>query len=182
MISGLTLMLRCMYACRERHGRRIPRALRGGWGTVSKVITGRPEVIVKAVDRRNVIKKGLQIGGAAYAAPTILGLAQHVGAQSVTPGINPACAGKTCTTFASCNGNANCICASTADGRGFCVPPGTPCGAPCGAGNSCPAGSICLINTCCGGPVCISTAAACPPAGVTGAAVPQVSGPTIGGR
>lgn len=126
-------------------------------------MTSRPAVVVKAIDRRDIIKKGLKIGGIAYAAPIVLGASQHVGAASPSPGINPLCTGATCATgtVPGCsNGLNDCFCYSTADGRGFCgnnfrcaVRTG------CGPGNTCPAGFICVINSCCVTPRCVSVTA-----------------------
>ena len=113
------------------------------------------------VNRRELIKKSLQIGGAAYVAPMVMASVAKVSAQSSNP--NPECIGATCATFVACAANALCVCVRSAQGGGFCVDGSTSCA---GIGNcgpsptfTCPAGSFCAVDTCCGVPVCVSFAA-----------------------
>ncbi len=114
------------------------------------------------VNRRELIKKSLQIGGAAYIAPMVMASVAKVSAQ-VSPGPNPECAGATCATFVACASNATCVCVRSSSGGGFCVDGQTSCAAigPCGASPdfTCPAGSFCAVDTCCSGPVCVSFSA-----------------------
>lgn len=114
------------------------------------------------VDRRELIKKTLQLGGAAYVAPMVLASAVPLSAQG-SPGPNPGCIGATCTTFIPCAVNPSCVCVQSSGGGGFCVDGATSCGAigNCGPAPTftCPSGSFCAVNTCCGVPVCVSFAA-----------------------
>lgn len=111
------------------------------------------------VNRRELIKKSLQIGGAAYVAPMVMASVAKVSAQ-ISPGPNPECQGATCATFVACAANAACVCVRSSAGGGFCVLGSTSCSAigPCGASPdfTCPAGSFCAVDTCCSGPVCVS--------------------------
>jgi hypothetical protein len=114
------------------------------------------------VNRRELIKRSLQIGGAAYVAPMVMASVAKVSAQT-SPGPNPECAGATCSTFVACAANALCVCVRSSSGGGFCVDGSTSCSAigNCGAapGYACPAGSFCAVDTCCTVPVCVSFAA-----------------------
>lgn len=82
---------------------------------------------------------------------------------------NPECEGADCATFLPCNLPNSCtspVCATTAEGGGLCVEGTTPCAGLvlCPGGTSdCPAGSICLVNTCCGDPVCVPPDTFCEP-------------------
>ena len=76
------------------------------------------------VNRRELIKKTLQVGGAAYVAPMVLASAVPLSAQG-SPGPNPQCIGATCTTFIPCATNAACVCVTSSSGGGFCVDGGT---------------------------------------------------------
>ena len=117
------------------------------------------------VNRRELIKKSLQIGGAAYVAPMVMASVAKVSAQG-SPGPNPECQGATCSTFVACAANSACVCVRSATGGGFCVLGSTSCSAigPCGASPdfACPAGSFCAVDTCCSGPVCVSFGASTP--------------------
>ena len=114
------------------------------------------------VNRRELIKKSLQIGGAAYVAPMVMASVAKVSAQ-VSPGPNPECQGATCATFVACAANATCVCVRSSSGGGFCVDGSTACAAIGDCGPSpdftCPAGSFCAVDTCCTVPVCVSFAA-----------------------
>jgi hypothetical protein len=58
----------------------------------------------------------------------------------------------------TCQGNPNCTCHQTTEGRGFCGQ--SICGTACTASGDCLSGSKCVVNdACCGGPVCVP---ACP--------------------
>jgi hypothetical protein len=133
---------------------------------------------ITALNRRELMKRSLQLGAAAYVAPMILAHETPVGAQ-----VSAACVGSVCGAFAACGGNENCICTSVADGSGFCVTNAsceglTPCSlvAPCGPF------FVCLVNTCCDtdGGVCVPPSYACNVA-AAGPSVP-VAGPTLGRR
>jgi hypothetical protein len=117
--------------------------------------------------RRQMMKKGLALGSAAYVAPMIVGAVTPVSAQGVS-NPSPGCAGASCGNFIACSGT-NCFCWTLSTGGGFCGLDFS-CGgaATCtGVGNTCPAGSVCTVNTCCGAPTCtlISTLCASIPAG-----------------
>ncbi len=95
----------------------------------------------------------------------------------------PGCTAATCGNFVPCSAsNSDCVCGSVANGGGFCVPGSTPCaGLPtCTTNNDCASGSICLVNTCCGAGVCVSTALEC--AATSAAPKSKTSGPTIAHR
>jgi len=80
---------------------------------------------------------------------------------------NPECQGASCGTFQACNLPNSCtdpVCATTSEGGGLCVEGTTGCSGLtlCPGGTSdCPAGSICVVNTCCVDPVCIPPDAFC---------------------
>lgn len=126
------------------------------------------------VNRRELLKKSLQFGGAAYVAPMVLGSTAKLAAQQSGP--NPECAGATCATFVPCAANSACVCVRSSAGGGFCVLGSTSCGAigNCGPapGYACPAGSFCAVDTCCGVPVCVSF----------GASTNCQTGPSASGR
>jgi hypothetical protein len=115
--------------------------------------------------RRTVIQTGAKM---AYAAPLIAASfklsASAVGAQAVSGGPNPECAGATCATYDNfpCSTDPDCVCAATSVG-GLCVPGSTSCGVvgPCDNG-ACPDGSVCVYDSCCGSPVCVPLALRCP--------------------
>ena len=113
------------------------------------------------VNRRELIKKSLQFGGAAYVAPLVVASVAKVSAQVSNP--NPECQGATCATFVPCAANPTCVCVRSSSGGGFCVDGQTSCSAIGNCGPSptftCPAGSFCAVDTCCGVPVCVSFAA-----------------------
>jgi len=71
----------------------------------------------------------------------------------------PGCAGASCATFIPCSsGNPDCVCVTLQpSGAGLCVPGSTSCDivGDCGPDFSCPAGSLCTVDTCCGRPVCV---------------------------
>lgn len=138
------------------------------------------------VDRRELIKKSLQIGGAAYVAPMIMASAAKVSAQQ-SPGPNPECQGATCETFVPCAANQSCVCVRSSNGGGYCVDGSTSCSVigNCGPapGYSCPAGSFCAVDTCCQVPVCVpfSASAVCQTGPAANTRAPKTgSGPQIG--
>ncbi|KAH7124463.1 hypothetical protein EDB81DRAFT_890547 [Dactylonectria macrodidyma] len=67
------------------------------------------------------------------------------------------CRGETCETFTTCGAGSTCVCASTAEGTGYCVGGQTPClGLPdCETSDNCSAGQICAVQTCCQRNVCV---------------------------
>jgi hypothetical protein len=74
---------------------------------------------------------------------------------------NTGCLGATCDTYIGCDNNADCFCGTLAEGGTLCQTSIsceglTPC--PTGA---CPDGSVCLIGSCCGDPVCVPLSVAC---------------------
>ena len=116
--------------------------------------------------RRTVIKTGVKL---AYVAPVLAASfkLRNVSAQgAVTGNPNPECRGARCGTFTPCStNNVDCVCTTTTSGGGFCVPGSTQCNTlvPCGRDGSCPAGSLCAVDTCCIDPVCIPVSLTCPP-------------------
>jgi hypothetical protein len=107
--------------------------------------------------RRTVVKTGVKL---AYVAPIVAAsfkLRNASAQEKMSGNPNPGCIGATCETFIPCADNPDCICTTTATGGGFCVPGSTQCASlvPCAADLSCPAGSICVVNSCCGEPVCV---------------------------
>lgn len=125
---------------------------------------------IKALNRRELMKRTLQLGTAAYVAPMILASETPVGAQ-----VSATCVGATCQTFIPCQGNPNCVCFSLADGSGFCGT-GVSCSglAACSLANPCAGGFVCQVNTCCGpAGICVNANTACNIAGGS----PTVLGP-----
>lgn len=130
--------------------------------------------------RRDLMKAGGVVAGAVWVAPVIDSFVTVAAAGSVVS--TPAqCAGKTCTTFTNCySADSDCVCASVYPSGGFCVSGSVPCAslAVCGAGNTCPPGSIALVNTCCGPCVCYAGPGCVASRGMRAQAVS--SGATIG--
>ena len=143
--------------------------------------------------RRTVIKGAAAGVAAVWAAPVVSSVTSPAYAAGSVGNPNPECIGANCDTFGpSSSANPDCVCTTTATGGGFCVPGSTRCdvGPECGPapGFSCPDGSICVVDTCCGFPVCtpLDLNANCPPItaapGTARAAVRQSTGAgTIGG-
>lgn len=122
---------------------------------------------IKALNRRELMKRTLQLGTAAYVAPMILANETPVGAQ-----VSATCIGATCETFTNCQGNVNCYCFSLADGSGFCGI-GASCGSFCSLASPCAGGFVCQVNTCCGAAgVCIPASTACNIAGALPVVLP----------
>src|SRR5688572_4465727 len=125
---------------------------------------------VKALNRRELMKRTLQVSAAAYVAPMILAAETPTSAQ-----VSAACVGATCANFIPCQGNPSCVCFSLADGSGFCGV-GVSCAGltPCSLAAPCPAGFVCQVNTCCGAAgICVNSNTACSIAG----GAPAVLGP-----
>jgi hypothetical protein len=131
---------------------------------------------VGPMTRREMLTKSGKFGAIAMATPLIASAFVPVAAAAASVIIHPECTGAACGTFTACSGsNADCVCVSLggpAGPGGICVPGSTSCASltPCNATDlSCPAGEVCGVDTCCGGPVCI-------PAGLT-AACPVTTAP-----
>ncbi len=125
-----------------------------------------------AVNRRELMKRSLRVGGIAYVAPMILAAATPASAQ-----ISQACVGATCQTFIPCQNNPNCVCFSLANGSGWCGI-GVSCAGltPCSLQTPCPTGFVCQVNTCCGAAgICVNVNTACNIAGGPGAHGPGTS-------
>jgi hypothetical protein len=104
------------------------------------------------LSRRRLLKRMGAGAAIAWSAPVLQSLVSPAFAQYGTPA--PECRGATCATFVPCSGsNPDCVCVSTDQGLGFCVPGSTAC-APL-LDCPCPPGSVCAVDTCCGRPVCI---------------------------
>src|SRR5271170_2665162 len=71
--------------------------------------------------------------------------------------VSNTCTGETCETFTTCGPGGSCVCASTAEGTGFCVDGSTPCAGlqTCTTSGDCPAGEICGVASCCEINVCV---------------------------
>jgi hypothetical protein len=114
--------------------------------------------------RRDLLKKTLAVGAAAYVAPKLVGQVTTVHAQqlsgTVCPQIEPDCA-----TFSCFQGE--CACVPTVGGPTVCVIPS--CLSACATTADCPAGSVCFTTLdCCGaGTWCVPLCFA--PAGSSGA-------------
>lgn len=67
------------------------------------------------------------------------------------------CRGETCATFGPCGPGGECVCASTAEGTGYCVDGSTQCAglATCSDSADCASGLICAVATCCPNSVCV---------------------------
>lgn len=110
--------------------------------------------------RRQMMKKGLALGGAAYVAPMIVGAVTPVLAQGVS-NPSPGCVGASCGNFIACSGG-SCFCWMLSTGGGFCGLDFSCSNPTCtGVGNTCAAGSVCAINTCCGVPTCTLISSLC---------------------
>jgi hypothetical protein len=89
--------------------------------------------------------------------------------------------GGVCDSFSPCPGNSNsdCFCADTAEGTSACVLNQLCRNAPtCSTSGDCPAGLLCIVDTCCGDSRCVAvcdTSAA----GVARAVRPRHPGPTL---
>jgi hypothetical protein len=117
---------------------------------------------VKALNRRELMKRTLQVSAAAYVAPMILASETPASAQ-----ISATCIGATCVSFIPCQNNPNCVCFSLANGQGFCGI-GVSCAglASCSLASPCAAGFVCQVFTCCGDTgICVSDQTACAIAG-----------------
>lgn len=107
--------------------------------------------------RRDLLKKTLALGAAAYVAPKIVGQITTVSAQQISGTVCPQA--DTCQTF-SCSGG-ECACVPTVNGPTVCVSPS--CVSACNTTADCPAGSVCFTLNCCGPatfcvPLCSPTA------------------------
>jgi hypothetical protein len=151
------------------------------------------EIIPDESDQRRPGRRAVIKGAAAgvvgvWAVPVVTSFTSpaHAGDSAGNP--NPECRGANCATFIPCSSeNGDCVCTTTSTGGGFCVPGSTPCAGltPCDNGN-CPAGSVCVVDTCCGTPLCapIELNKECPPsaAGAKASGARKSSGAgTIGG-
>ena len=124
-------------------------------------ITGSGEE--RSPGRRAVIKGAAAGVVGVWAVPVVTGFTSPAHARGSAGNPDPECQGAACTTFVNCaSSNPDCVCTTTFSGGGFCVPGSTSCGAgsgACGPGGTCPAGELCLVDTCCGQPVCIPISA-----------------------
>jgi hypothetical protein len=114
--------------------------------------------------RRTIVKTGVKL---AYAAPILAASFKlsQAGVLGASGNPNPECKGSSCGSFQQCSTNPDCICTTTSTGGGFCVPGSTACAGleACGRDGSCPSGSLCVVNSCCGDPVCVPVSLTCPP-------------------
>ena len=83
---------------------------------------------------------------------------------------NPECQGSECGNLLPCNEPNSCptpLCFTTAEGGGLCAEGSTACAGllPCQGTGDCPPGSICVVRSCCGDPVCVPPEAFCLPGG-----------------
>ncbi len=126
--------------------------------------------VVGPMTRREVLGKAGKYGAAAMATPLIASALVPAAAAAQSIVEPPFCARATCGSFIPCSTNPDCVCVAFGgpSGRGdICLPGSTQCSTlvPCNPTDlSCPSGSVCVINTCCNGPVCVpvSLTAACP--------------------
>ena len=64
------------------------------------------------------------------------------------------CAGGACGNLPGCAANnPDCLCFTTPEGQGACIPGSTPCAGlkPCATSSDCPPGFGCAVTSCCGG-------------------------------
>ncbi|RMY43880.1 hypothetical protein D0865_10942 [Hortaea werneckii] len=102
-----------------------------------------------------------RLPGACEAPKTWNGTACVEGAAA-PPGANAGCKGAKCGTFKSCSSDLDCICVTSAEGPGYCVPGSTRCSNPsCQKSADCGTGMVCAVDTCCGRPVCGPVANVC---------------------
>lgn len=95
------------------------------------------------------------------------------------------CAGGACGNLPRCAANnADCLCFTTPEGGGACIPGSTPCAGlrACSSSSDCPPGFGCAVTSCCGGggvcgPLCTDVT----PAFAPGQRMPASVGPTMGG-
>lgn len=122
--------------------------------------------------RRDLIRKAVRLGGAAYVAPIIVATARPISALAAVTNPDPECAGFVCGGLTpTCNGNQNCVCVTEAGGGGGCIDGLTLCrtAADCTTSDDCPSGSICAVNTCCDRPICAPLCGTVVPAALPGA-------------
>jgi len=137
------------------------------------------------MDRRRALKIGGVGVAAAWVAPVLISSPAFGAATSGIP-VNPLCNGQTCDSFTGdCYplNKGNCFCYSTPTGLGICET-SQSCAAltacPNGQGD-CPAGTVCIINSCCGSPVCVVLTDQCGNIPLPAAAAPKAAagtGPT----
>lgn len=141
--------------------------------------------------RRAVIKGAAAGAIGVWSVPVVTSFTSPAFAAGSAGNPNPECQGANCATFIPCSSdNPDCVCTTTSSGGGFCVPGSTSCAVvgDCSGPNAdqCPPGSVCVVDTCCGRPVCVPVELnkQCPPApaGAAAAATRKSSGKgTIGG-
>lgn len=95
--------------------------------------------------RRDLLKKTLAVGTAAYVAPMIVGQTTTVHAQAISGNICTQV--DTCQTF-GCSGG-DCACVPTVGGPTVCVSP-TCGGVACTTTAQCGFGAVCFTLGCCG--------------------------------
>jgi hypothetical protein len=149
------------------------------------------EVKRASIDRRRMLKMGGAAVAGAWVAPVILTSPVSAAATSTVIPVNPVCDGQTCGSFTGdCfpSNPGNCLCYSTPNAQGICET-NQSCAdlAACPNGQSdCPAGTVCIVGSCCGAPVCIVLTNQCgnlPPAAKPALQAPTPgSGPTTGHR
>jgi hypothetical protein len=136
----------------------------------------------KGLSRREALARMGVAVGVVWATPVLT--SSRAFAVAGTPN-QPQCAGASCATFIPCSSNIDCICVSTVGGGGLCVPGSAQCEpfSPCGAGNVCPSGQVCVVNSCCGDAVCVPLALAdqCAPL-ASGSATGNASRRSTGNR
>jgi hypothetical protein len=93
--------------------------------------------------RRDVIRRALTAGGAAYVAPMILGSATPASAQIVSGQV---CQGGCVSLFGSCGSGPTCSCYADSTGFGLvCV----DYSGPCASGTECDSNADCLPGWVC---------------------------------
>lgn len=95
------------------------------------------------------------------------------------------CAGGACGNLPRCAANQpDCLCFTTPEGQGACIPGSTPCAGlkACSSSSDCPPGFGCTKTSCCGGGgVCGPLCSDVTPATTTRSSSLLASGPTMGG-
>jgi hypothetical protein len=142
--------------------------------------------LTPGVSRRTLLKTVGAGTAVIWAAPAVTSLSASAFASSTNP--HPECIGATCDTFEQCSsGNPDCVCTTTSEGGGFCIPGSTHCAdlADCTTSADCSGGAVCIVNTCCGGGKCApqSLGDSCPKTeSVTKSKSPSFPAGSIGAR
>lgn len=120
--------------------------------------------------RRTVIKGAAAGAVGVWALPVVTSFTSPAYAAGSAGNPHPECQGAECGNFKNCSSTSDdCLCFTTSSGGGLCFPGLTLCAdlVACSGPNQdqCPSGSLCVVRSCCGYPICVppDIVAACPP-------------------